>query len=279
MAKIVSAYVVPHTPSFVAEVKANADRSATARYFSQIRRHFEAAAPDLIVSISNDHFNTFFFENWPTFAIGVADETEGPSDQTPEMPWYRVKVQSDVALHLMSRLVEDEFDLARSHEFRLDHGHLIPLHFLTPDMSLPIVPVFVNCVVPPLPTSQRCLRLGQSIAAAVKGWDSQLRVAVIGSGSLSLEIGGPRAEKGKTFGVPDPAWASWVLARIHSGEHDELVQEATQARMLSAGNVAGELLSWITVLGIVGSSAPDILINQPELGNAFAAWTVEDDRK
>ena len=42
--------------------------------------------------------------------------------------------------------------------------------------------------------------------------------------------------------------------------------------MVAAGNVAGELLNWIVALGIVGPACPAILINQPALGNAFAAW-------
>jgi protocatechuate 4,5-dioxygenase beta chain len=45
--------------------------------------------------------------------------------------------------------------------------------------------------------------------------------------------------------------------------------------MAQAGNVGGELLNWIALLGIVGSAQPDILIEQPALGNAFAAWRLD----
>lgn len=274
MADLVAAYVVPHTPSFVAEVKVDGAGSETARFFGEIRRHLAAAAPDVIISISNDHFNTFFFDNWPTFAIGMADRTAGPSDQTPGMPWYEVAVASDLARHLLDCFTADEFDMARSLEFQLDHAHLIPLHFLTPEMSIPIVPVFINCIVPPLPSSRRCYRLGRSVAAAVARWTGGHRVAVLGSGSLSLEIGGPRAFENKTFGVPDPEWAAWVLTQIRTGRAEALIDAASESRMLAAGNVAGELLTWISVLGVVGSATPDIVIDQPALGNAFAAWTV-----
>jgi protocatechuate 4,5-dioxygenase beta chain len=274
LAEIVAAYVVPHTPSFVAEVKANGGSSETARFFGEIRRHLAAACPDVIVSISNDHFNTFFFDNWPTFAIGTADCTAGPSDQTPEMPWYEVKIASDLAQHLLDCLMADEFDMARSLEFQLDHAHLVPLHFLTPEMSIPIVPVFINCIVPPLPGSRRCYRLGRSVAAAVARWTGGQRVAVLASGSLSLEIGGPRAFENKTFGVPDPEWARWVLAQVRTGQTEALIEAASESRMLAAGNVAGELLNWISVLGVIDAATPDILIDQPALGNAFAAWTV-----
>ena len=123
----------------------------------------------------------------------------------------------------------------------------------------------------------RCYALGRSIAKAIRSLKTANRVAIVASGSLSLEIGGPRADLGKTFGVPDPAWASWILELIQSCEHGELIEAASEARMLEAGNVGGELLNWIVALGIIGPSAPALLINQPELGNAFAAWSVEGE--
>ena len=79
----------------------------------------------------------------------------------------------------------------------------------------------------------------------------------------------------KTFGVPDPNWAAWILERVRLCEHDALIVAASETRMLEAGNVAGELLNWIVALGVIGVASPAILIDQPELGNAFAAWSRE----
>ncbi|MDP5218986.1 extradiol ring-cleavage dioxygenase [Ruegeria sp. 2205SS24-7] len=278
MAELVAVYTVPHTPSFVADVQQTGDTIETARFFSEIRSHLEKVRPDVIVSVTNDHFNTFFFDNWPTFAIGVADKTAGPSDQTPGMPWYDLTVESAAARHILRGLVKEGFDFSSTVDFQLDHGTLVPLHFLTPDMSLPIVPIFVNCIVPPLPPAQRCYGLGRAISGAIGSWHKNVRVAVIASGSLSLEIGGPRVDVDKTFGVPDPAWANWILDRIGHCEHDDLVSKASEARMLEAGNVAGELLNWIVALGMVGLRPPEILLDQPKLGNAFAAWNLEESQ-
>lgn len=272
MSKIVATYVVPHTPSFVSEVLTTGDASDTFRFFAEMRQHLERSRPDLIVSISNDHFNTFFLDNWPTFAIGLAERTGGPSDRTPGMPRYEIKVARDLAAHLLRAVIENGFDFAHSQEFDLDHGTLVPLHFMTPEMAIPIVPIFINCIVPPLPAASRCHKLGEVLRGSLERWGHADRIAVIASGSLSLEIGGPRAFLNKTFGVPDPQWASWVLDRVRTRQHNELIQAATEARMFEAGNVAGELLSWITTLGIVGDIAPDVIIEQPALGNAFAAW-------
>jgi hypothetical protein len=270
MARIVGVYAVPHTPSFVNEVELNGERSETAQFFAIVRVHLEQARPDVIVTINNDHFNTFF-DNWPTFAIGLAARTAGPNDQTPGMPWYDLAVETEAACHILSSVMEDGFDFATAFDFEIDHGTLVPLHFMAPEMALPIVPIFINCVVPPLPRSRRCYLLGRSIAAAIRAWKRDVRVAVITSGSLSLEIGGPRVEVDKT----DRAWAAWILEKIKLCEHDRLIDQATDARMLEAENVSGELLNWIIALGMVGPHRPAVLIDQPALGNAFAAWDAE----
>jgi hypothetical protein len=80
----------------------------------------------------------------------------------------------------------------------------LPLHFLTPRMHIPVIPVFISGHVPPLPSAQRCHALGQAVGGAIVSWPSALRVAIMGSGSFSLEVGGPRMAPGRSDGVPDP---------------------------------------------------------------------------
>jgi len=63
------------------------------------------------VVIANDHFNTFFLNNFPTFAIGVAEATFGPNDQT-KMPSYDIKVHTGLAEHMRRVGIRDGFDLA-----------------------------------------------------------------------------------------------------------------------------------------------------------------------
>jgi len=271
LAKIVSAYGVPHTPSFVADVKARPN-TETEQHFKAVKRHMDQIKPDILVMIQNDHFNTFFLDNWPTFAIGIATETSGPSDQTPDMPIYNVPVAYGLARYLHKHCVNAGFDLSSSEKLTVDHAVLVPLHFLTPAMSIPIVPIFINCLVPPLPSAQRCFELGSAIRKGIGMWHESARVSVIISGSLSLEVGGPLMDVGKTFGVPNKAWAAWILECLDGVRHDELVAAATPERMVQAGNVGGELLNWIALLGLIGKVPPDLLINQSELGNAFAAW-------
>jgi hypothetical protein len=63
------------------------------------------------------------------------------------------------------------------------------------------VPVYTNIFAPPLPQPRRFVELGRLLRRLVEAWPSPQRVAIIGTGHLSLELGGPRQ-----FGPhgPDP---------------------------------------------------------------------------
>src|SRR6266851_1818933 len=196
MAETVAAFGVPHTPNFPALVAKAGPDCETARLYAEIATRLRAAEPDVLVIYTDDHFNTFFLDNFPTFAIGVADETSGPNDQTA-MPSYRVAVEASLATHMRARVIGDGFDISLAQDFDLDHSIMVPLHFLTPDMKIPIVPFFINGLAPPLPSSRRCYALGEAVAAAIKDWPERKRVAVIGSGSFSLESGGPKIPLGE----------------------------------------------------------------------------------
>jgi protocatechuate 4,5-dioxygenase beta chain len=274
MAEIVAAFGVPHTPNFPALVAKQGPDGRTARLFAEIAKRLGAARPDVLVIYTDDHFNTFFLDNFPIFAIGVADETSGPNDQTA-MPSYKVVVEAALASHLRAKLIAGGFDVSLAQDFDLDHSIMVPLHFLTSGTMLPIVPIFINGLAPPLPTSQRCYALGKTVSAAILEWPKHARVALIGSGSFSLEIGGPRVPPGERAGTPDPEWARRVQDHLENGRIDGLIEEATAARMTRAGNIGGELLNWIAMLGAVGNKKPASIAPEPEHGHAYAAWCLE----
>jgi Catalytic LigB subunit of aromatic ring-opening dioxygenase len=274
MGEIVAAFGVPHTPNFPALVAKQGPDCGTAKLYAEIAKHLHAAAPDVLLIYTDDHFNTFFLDNFPTFAIGIADQTCGPNDQTA-MPSYRVEVEGALASHVRAEAIGDGFDVSLAQAFELDHSIMVPLHFLTPDMEVPIVPFFINGLAPPLPSSQRCYVLGQAVRTAIDGWPQGKRVAVIGSGSFSLEIGGPRIPLGERAGTPDPQWAARVQDHLEQARIDELIAEATPSRLARAGNIGGELLNWIAMLGAVGGRKPAFIAPEVDHGHAFAAWRLD----
>jgi hypothetical protein len=123
-----------------------------------------------------------------------------------------------------------------------------------------------------LPPAQRCYALGQAVARAIESWPAPLRVVVMGSGSFSLEVGGPRMAASRSDGVPDPDWAARVIKLLEEQKIDQLISESTQHRMLKAGNVGGELLNWIAMLGAIGNRKPTYVAPQMQNGHAYGVW-------
>jgi protocatechuate 4,5-dioxygenase beta chain len=188
------------------------------------------------------------------------------------MPRYEVPLHAPLAAHVRASGIEAGFDLSLLQEFEVDHSIMVPLHFLTPGMTIPIIPVFINCFVPPIPSARRCYALGQAIRAAVESFPQPLRVAAMASGSFSLEIGGPKVAPNRRQGVPDPGWVTHAAGLMQDGKIEQLLEEATTERMLRAGNVAAELLTWIATLGVIGDRLPEPMQLQPEEGEVYGIW-------
>jgi Catalytic LigB subunit of aromatic ring-opening dioxygenase len=136
-------------------------------------------------------------------------------------------------------------------------------------MQVPIVPIFIGGIVPPLPSARRCFALGQMVRDAVAAWPDALRVAILASGSVSLDIGGPLAPPGQIAGVADPAWVDEVLEYLRRAAHDDLLNAAAADRLARAGNIGGELLNWIALLGALGPRKPVMVENSWRMAMAL----------
>jgi len=271
MAEIVAGIGVPHSPHYPSQIPKDAAHP-TAKLYREVKSHLDAARADAIILIANDHFNTFFLNNFPTFAIGVTEASFGPNDQT-KMPSYDVRVPFSLAAHVRTVGVEQGFDFTVTEEFGLDHAMMVPLHYLTDGVTTPVVPIWVNTFVKPLPKAKRCYALGKMLRTAIDSLPEKVRVVVIGSGSFSLEIGGPKIEPGKRNSVPDIEWSKHIHRRLQRAQIDELVEEATPERMWQAGNIGGELLSWIVMLGAIDKAKPHYIADHDDKdGHAYAVW-------
>src|ERR1700757_1518644 len=185
MATIVAGFGVPHTPVFPFFVKRDGPDCETAKLFAAHKNELAAARPDVIVMFDTDHLNTFFLDNLPIFAVGVDKAFAGPNDEPREMPVYKIPSSAALAAHIRKASIAAGFDTALTQHFSVDHSIAVPLHFLTPDMNVPVIPFFISGHVPPLPSAQRCFALGQAVGRAIAAWPQPLRVVVMGSGSFS----------------------------------------------------------------------------------------------
>lgn len=272
MAEIVGAFGVPHTPVFPFFVKRDGPESEIARFFGALTEELQKLKPDLIVMFDTDHLNTFFFDNLPIFGVGVTDSFKGPIDEVREVPVQDIKSDADFGAHLRRTGIEAGFDLALVQEFGVDHSVAVPLHFMTPGMSVPVVPVFINGHIPPLPKAQRAFDLGRIVKRAIETYPKPLRVVTMGSGSFSLDVFGPRIAPGRTDGVPDPDWCKRVCELLEQGDVATIVKESTEEQMQKAGNVGGEILNWIAMLGTISAKKPLFVKVQMPNGHAYAAW-------
>ena len=202
MATVVAAYGLPHTPFFPFRVVEEGPASETGRLFALARNSLAAAKPDVVVIFDTDHLNTFFLDNLPVFAIGVDDTFTGPCDEPRGVAVRTIPSHRELAAYIRKQAVYAGYDLALVQDFAVDHSVYVPLYFATPDLKTPVIPVFISGHWEPLPSAQRCFDLGSEVRKAIEAWPEPLRVAVIGTGSFSLEVFGPRIEPGRTDGVP-----------------------------------------------------------------------------
>jgi gallate dioxygenase len=275
LARIVGGFSVPHTPYLPVTIP-NDPQSLDGRCYSRVREHLSEVRPDVIVTFACDHLNTFFLDNFPTFAVAAVDQFGGANDDPPGLKYRVVRSHRGIGKALHGGGIEKGFDLALVERLDVDHSIMVPLHFLTPDHDVPVVPVFINGLVPPIPTAARAHSLGRAVGEIIRVYSEDLRVAALATGAINLEVAGPRVFEGEVWGAPDPSWLEHVLARLRAGQVDKLVEEATIRKLASVGNAAGELLCLVAMLGAIGDHPPVFLEPQPRLGHAFGAWRSEE---
>ena len=84
--------------------------------------------PDVLFFCFNDHATTFFFDHYPTFALGVSDEYAIADEGLGPRRIPPLKGHAPLARHLARSLVADEFDLSIFQGLALDHGAALPAH-------------------------------------------------------------------------------------------------------------------------------------------------------
>jgi protocatechuate 4,5-dioxygenase beta chain len=156
----------------------------------------------------------------------------------------------DLSTHILRNGLDAGFDLAFSNELRIDHSVTCPMITLRPEADLPIVPVYTNIFAPPLPQPKRFVQLGQAIRELVESWPSDQRVAIIGTGHLSLELGGPRQ-----FGPhgPDPEFDRKAVEWIANGDIEKALGEVSLENLWEPGNATHGFLDFMLMMGAAGA--------------------------
>jgi protocatechuate 4,5-dioxygenase beta chain len=215
-----------------------------------------AARADVIVVIASDHLNQWFMDNMPAFLVGKAPRTSGPFPHECRafgLKTYEATVDVDLAKWFVARGFDERVDFAYSDEFLIDHAFTVPLSFVRPEMDIPIVPLWTNVMAPPLPPAKRFFEVGEALTRLITSMPTKQRVAVVTSGHLAVEVGGP---KPNTAGSTDEAFDRRMMQLIADGDAASVVRDATFERLMQAGNVTPGFLNYVLLLGMAGGCRP-----------------------
>ena len=213
----------------------------------ELGKSLDETKPDLVIVIGSDHLETFFLSSAPTFAI------VGGRHSHAEFARHKYSLPiHPLAEDLLNSLVENGFDMTYSQDAVLGHAFAAVYEWVIEGRAIPVVPLFVNTYLPPLPTAQRCVLLGQAIRKVIDAGD--LNVAIVASGGMSHYPG--------TWKYPQPAYDFdwWAIAQMERGNFEPLIR-LTNHQLDQVGNT--EILPWMILFGAMGPRAGELLTYQP----------------
>jgi protocatechuate 4,5-dioxygenase beta chain len=277
MAKLVQIIGVTHNPYLPRLMQAPDAEEAlrlTVEDYAGLRQRLAQARPDVLVVVASDHLTQWFMDNMPAFCIGKGPIAEGPVPHEKKnfgLAPYRTAVDVELATDLLRQGHQRGVDFAFSEEFTIDHAFTVPLNYVRPEMDLPVVPIWTNVMAPPVPPAERFHTVGQTIRESLEALPGNQRVAVVSSGHLSVEIGGPKSSDA----AADADFDREMMALIAAGDGQSVVKEATWERLVRAGNVTPGFLNYILLMGIAGDQKPAdtrLRFNEMTASTHFMLW-------
>lgn len=248
MAQLLGAITTSHVPAIGRALERNLHDDPYWRPFfagyPPVQRWLREVRPDVAVVVYNDHGLNFFLDKMPTFAVGAAPRYHNADEGwgLPTLPPFAG--DEDLSWHLVQTLVDAEFDIVTCQEMLVDHAFTIPMALLWPGKCerepwpVRTVPVCINTVLFPLPSAQRCYKLGQAIGRAIASWESDARVVVIGTGGLSHQLDGTRA------GFINKEFDLQFMNNL-VGEPEWITRYSIEDLVELTGTQGVELLNWV----------------------------------
>jgi aromatic ring-opening dioxygenase catalytic subunit (LigB family) len=250
MGQISAAMVSCHAPALFLRQPGEdpAQLDATIAAMRRLGRVLDETKPDALVVVGLDHLEAFSLDVSPAFAVVVGPEVMGSFGSKQ----YRVGVHQNLARAILDGCLQRDFDMAFCHKAFMGHAFVVPFEFILEQRRIPIVPLFVNVYVPPLPQPHRAYQLGRCIAEIIA--ERGERVAILASGGMSHY---PGTEK---YGYPDFDFDRFLLGIMERGEQSSLLNVSSE-KLDETGET--ELLTWYVVFGAIGDQRGEVLSYQP----------------
>ena len=259
---------------------------------AELGRAFERAKPDVVVMIGNDQMEMFWDGLVPMFTVYWGDRIPNrlppPEQAARAPPGIQIAMTAnapaepteypgcpDLALHILNDVQADGFDLASMQKIpphrgdwrSIPHAFGFIFHRIMNEKVPATVPIVQNTFYPPnQPSVGRSIAFGRSLAKAIRAWDSDKRVALIGSGGL-------------THFVIDEQVDQVILDAIRAGDARRL--EQLDETIFQSGT--SETKNWIPVISAMAEQGcePTVVDYVPcyrstaGTGNAmgFVYWT------
>ncbi|GKY89945.1 hypothetical protein [Sinisalibacter aestuarii] len=226
----------------------------------QLAEAFDAMKADVAVIFGNDQHEIYGDDLSPPYMVYYGDKIphfpaseegralmppgvrEGEAGHAPDS-YREYDCQSDLARHIISTLIEAEFDVTVSPELPshnprtngVSHafGHIY--RQVMRDKVIPSVPIYQNTFFPPnQPSARRSYNFGKTVGRAIRSWKSDARVVVFGSGGMS-------------HFVIDEDWDHRFMRAMR--EKDGAFLKSIPISELQSGT--SEMKSWISAAGVM----------------------------
>jgi 2,3-dihydroxyphenylpropionate 1,2-dioxygenase len=275
--EIVGSYACSHAGLLItrADAAPPAQRDAIFAAFAEMGQTIRAAKPDAVVLVATDHGRIYPLTHVAQFTIGVSATAEGIGDAG--LPPCTVPVHQPFAQAILAGMIAEDVDLSFSEQARIDHSFVTPLMLAFGDDFPTIVPIAVNCNVPPLPTLKRSYDVGHKLRRAIEA-GPEGRVVVVGTGGLSHWVGTPEQQRfrrrpagtrlgaGATaatiddVGPVNEAFDREFINAICAGKTAAFLAEWNDERLYAdAGNGAMEIRNWILMAGFTNDATARLM--------------------
>jgi 2,3-dihydroxyphenylpropionate 1,2-dioxygenase len=183
--------------------------------------------------------------NMPAFAIGMSDQYEGPIE---DPAWLKIERRSIAGNAALSKriIVEvmNSVDVAYAEEWKFDHAISVPLHFLTPQYDIAVIPANINCQGPPLAPLHRAWAFGEALRRAADSVPE--RIAIVATGGISHWPASP--DSGKI----NEAWDHEFLERWRRNDKEALLSYTDVETYRDAGQGGFEIRTFIALAAAAG---------------------------
>lgn len=250
---LVYAGVCSHAPGITARAE-RADPVVRDEFYANLeimRKDIKNSGAEALIVVGAEHFANFFMNNMPAFCIGMGEEYEGPIED-PE--WLKIQPHkvpgtSDLSMRIISEVMQT-VDTAFAEEWKFDHGIMVPLHFLTPDYDLPIIPVNINCQGPPLTPLHRAWEFGEALRRSCDAVPE--KVALVGTGGISHWPATP--DSGKI----NEAWDRDFLEKFKRNDKAAMLAYDDVATYNDAGQGGFEIRTFIAAAAAAKGASADV---------------------